>query len=241
VSYSLIEYPEDSIQHWVEPWWIRKPAAAQSTVERWDLIVALVPFLGEIPYRVQELTRKSDRDHTRADFSVAEFGINTTYHKPDLPLAAIPEPQYMFPGKVRPALVIGHIHERIPKAIRDQASWQTRPSYLLAPYFGVEADGNRAGWPLGFVDRIRQAGYPQYFWDHLPPGLPLLKQSGCTSVMRLDQTYPSTRKPAVYVPTGWALSVEAQKVIKDWIRWQIGNSPTPNGPIDEFRKILKEL
>lgn len=232
------DWPEDSIQSLIDPWWIKKPKDTASSIERWDLLVALVPYLGEIPHRVQELTRATDREHTALNCRIDAFKIDTHYSEPDLPSAALPEPQFMFSGKVRPVLVVSHAHPIPNRKIRDSARWQTKPTYLVAPFYGVEADGSRGGWPQRFVDRIRQAAYPQYFWDHLPPGLPRLKPTACTSVLRLDQIFPINREPSTLVHAGWTLSEEARKVIKDWTQWHHENRAVDDGPVHKFRKYL---
>ena len=57
-----------------------------------------------------------------------------------------------------------------PRFTRHSASWQHRRALLVAPYYGVQADGTRAGWNPEFVSRIQRAEYSQYVWDRLPEG-----------------------------------------------------------------------
>lgn len=120
----------------------------------------------------------------------------------------------------------------------------TKPSFLVAPYYGADPDGTRAGFPQEFVSRIRQAFYSQFFWDHLPSGLPHIKHTECSSILRLDQVFPIYRKReedvAAWASTGWTLSCEARKVIDEWIRWGFQGGVQAEGAIDTFRTILKE-
>lgn len=242
----FFEWPDDSIQKASTGWWIRKAATEAARPERWDLLVALVPYFGETPYRLQEISRATDREHTKVDYQVAEYDITATYPKPELPVAAFPEPQYQFSGKVRPVLVVGHVHKCLSGKERGSAKWQTKPTLAVAPYYGAEANGDRGGWPTPFVDRIRRAYYPQYFCDHLPPGLPLAKGGNCTSILRLDHVFPLNRPsreedpPRVFQHTGWTLHPDARGVMEDWLGWLLRGGYLPNKPVHVFKQILSE-
>lgn len=243
------EYPLDAIQSYftneTEQWWVKKPTASIATPERWDLLVSLVPHLGDVPHRAH-LTRIEAENHVNLRAEVTAFHIDR--HRPapetDLPAAAFPDGAFIYGGKVRPALVVSHVHPSPSRAVRGSARTVTKPSFLVAPYYGAEPDGSRAGFPHEFVARIRQAQYSQFFWDQLPTGLPHMKRTECSSILRLDQVFPIYRKReedvAAWATTGWTLAPKARKVLEEWIRWGFQGGVKPEGAIDMFRTILQE-
>jgi hypothetical protein len=62
--------------------------------------------------------------------------------------------------------------------------WQTAPPVLVAPYYGVDEGGKRAGFKSEFVSRIRRCDYPQFMWDKLP-----IRGNTIESILRLDIRY----------------------------------------------------
>ncbi len=247
---AMAEYPEDAIQRLYssagEPWWVQKPKGTQEVVERWDLLVSLVPYLGEVPQRAV-LTRLEPTQHTRLEAKVAPFHIamNKPVQEDDLPAAAFPDGAFIYPGKVRPVLVVGHVHPSPSRTTRGSAKSVTKPVFSVAPYYGADPDSSRAGFPHEFISRIRQAQYAQFFWDHLPSGLPYVGKSECTSVLRMDQVFPIYRTrdqdTAAWAPTGWTLSEQARSVVEEWLLWQIRGGIPADGIIHTFRTILKEM
>lgn len=243
------EYPLDSIQRFftseTSQWWERKAMGNGEVPGRWDLLVSLVPHLGDVPHRAH-LTRVEAEDHGRLQAEVTAFHIDRHKPKPetDLPAAAFPDGAFIYGGKVRPVLVVSHVHPSPSRATRGSARSVTKPSFLVAPYYGADPDGARAGFPHEFVSRIRQAFYSQFFWDQLPSGLPHIKHTECSSILRLDQVFPIYRKReedvAAWTPTGWTLSSDARKIIDEWIRWGFQGGVKSGGVIDIFRSILKE-
>jgi len=247
---AFAEYPADAIQRFCtkegSPWWVPKPKDSTGEVNRWDLLVSMVPHLGDVPHRAH-LTRATATEHSLLNARVSPFHI--AHHKPasegDLPAAAFPDGAFLYGGKVRPVLVVGHIHRSPSSTTRGSARSVTKPSFLVAPYYGADPDGTRAGFPTEFVSRIRQAFYPHFFWDHLPSGLPHLRKTDCTSVLRLDQVFPINRRNdaevAAWAPTGWTLSDQARDVLEEWLQWQLQGGVKAEGQIDTFRTLLKEM
>lgn len=243
------EYPLDTIQRLItnekSTWWVKRPIGTGYEPERWDLLVSLVPHLGDVPHRAH-LTRIEPEVHTKLHADVSAFHID--HHKPkpetDLPAAAFPDGAFIYGGKVRPVLVVSHVHKSPSRATRGSARSVTKPSFVVAPYYGADPDGTRAGFPHEFVSRIRQAQYAQFFWDHLPSGLPHIRHTECSSILRLDQVFPIYRKReddvAAWAATGWTLSAEARKVMEEWMRWEFQGGIVPGAAIDTFRTILKE-
>lgn len=246
----MAEYPQDAIQRLYSsgdsPWWIRKPKSAVEEVERWDLLVSLVPYLGDVPQRAL-FTRAEPTEHTKLEGNVAPFHIDR--HKPvqddDLPAAAFPDGAFIYPGKVRPVVVVGHVHGGPNRATRGSANSVTKPALSVAPYYGADQAGSRAGFPLEFISRIRHAQYAQFFWDHLPSGLPHVGRSECSSVLRMDQIFPIYRNRdkdvAAWSPSGWTLSEQARSVLEEWLFWQVRGGIPSEGIIDTFRTILQEM
>lgn len=243
------EYPLDAIQRFftgeTASWWVKKEKDLLQTPQRWDLLVSLVPHLGDVPHRAH-LTRVAAEDHARIQAEVTAFHIDRHRPKPetDLPVAAFPDGAFIYGGKVRPVLVVSHVHAGPSRATRGSARSVTKPSFLVAPYYGADADGSRAGFPPEFVSRIRQAFYSQFFWDHLPSGLPHIKHTDCSSILRLDQVFPIYRKReddvAAWAPTGWTLSTDARQILDEWLRWGFQGGVKAGGAIDTFRSILEE-
>lgn len=243
------EYPLDAIQSYftseTEQWWVKKPKASEALPERWDLLVSLVPQLGEVPYRAY-LTRLEPENHIHLKAEVTAFHID--HHKPaqdsDLPAAAFPDGAFIYGGKVRPVLVVSHVHQSPNRVLRGSARAVTKPSFLVAPYYGAEPDGTRAGFPHEFITRIRQAHYSQFFWDHLPSGLPNVNRTECSSILRLDQVFPIYRTRevdvAAWASTGWTLAPKARKVLEEWMQWGFQGGVKAEGAINTFRTILRE-
>ncbi len=72
----------------------------------------------------------------------------------------------------------------------------TSQTLLVAPYYGVDLDGMRAGYPPKFVDAVKHTVYPQFFVDMLP-------LSGSDfSMMRFDQIQPVGRHFLNYCQDG---------------------------------------
>ncbi len=121
----------------------------------------------------------------------------------------------------------------IPGGLRTRgARWQTAPTLLVAPYYGVDPDGTRGGWRPEFVQRIRRAEYPQYVWDALPIGGPK------ESVLRLDHAFPVARNPAAFRATEHRLSSDALGVLDEWLTWLVRGTLEANSLLAYIRTQL---
>ena len=246
---AFAQYPEDAIQHYMasekSPWWERRTIRSPEDVNRWDLLVSFVPFLGDVPQRA-EFTRIDSTDHTKLEGKVFPFHIERHKVRDDraLPAAAFPDGAFIYPGKVRPVLVVSHPHKWPNREVRGGSHSVTKPVFSVAPYYGVDQDGSRGGFPDDFLTRIRQAMYPQFFWDHLPSGLPQVGLKDCSSILRFDQIFPVSRivdaKVAGWAPTGYTLSDQARPAMEEWLSWHHTAGYKPKGNINEFLAILKE-
>jgi hypothetical protein len=104
----------------------------------------------------------------------------------------------------------------------------------VAPSYGCDQDGSRAGWDKKFTDRIKMCMYPQYMLDKIPlPGSEW-------SVIRFDQIQPIGRAHQSFITTEHCLSAEGVAVINDWVSWIYTGEVTTDGPIDIFQTFMAE-
>ena len=209
--------PEDSVQFAVDPWWTRDD---RQSPDRGRLLISFVPYPEQEPRRLVVEGRAEPREHERARFRVEPFRIGDRLPPAGLPVAGLPQPageEYLvYRGKFRPVVVVSEGGPDIPGGLRTGgARWQTAPTLLVAPYYGVDPDGTRGGWRPEFVQRIRRAEYPQYVWDALPIGGPK------ESVLRLDHAFPVARNPAAFRATEHRLSSDALGVLDEWLTWLV--------------------
>lgn len=189
------------------------------------------------PHVLTTRGRASATDHQAALFSLEPFNINSPPQQPRLPVAATTHPagerQFVYRGKVRPALVLATEADEIDRQLVSAASrWHTTKTILVAPYYGADQDGTRGGWPPMFVQRIRHAEYPQYMCDRLPIGGPI------ESIMRFDQAQPiGAARPALDV-LPWKLSDEAIDLVDEWLTWYMRRQLPEDGTLHQFRQIV---
>lgn len=158
-----------------------------------------------------------------------------------LPVAAMPlrpnESYLVRRGKTRPVLVVATEGAAVNSEFkRTGSSWQHKPSLLVAPYYGIEADGTRGGWNSQFVERIQQAEYPQYVWDILP-----IATSDYGSILRLDHLMPLGADPANWITTEHQLTDDALTVLDEWIDWHITGTLAADGILTDIRQHLAKL
>jgi hypothetical protein len=121
---------------------------------------------------------------------------------------------------------------QIPKGT---PAWQVLQTVYVAPTFGCDQDGSRAGWDKVFLDRIKACMYPQYMLDKIPvPGSEW-------SVVRFDQIQPISRGHDSFILTEHCLSQEALAVLNDWVSWVHTGEVASNGVIDFFQTAMDEM
>jgi hypothetical protein len=109
------------------------------------------------------------------------------------------------------------------------------PALLVAPYYGVDQNGKRGGWPEAFVRRISRGEYPAYAYDRLPIG-------GCSeSILRVDHIQPVGLHHDSYELTDYELTSEAMAVIDEWITWLVTGSLDPEGILEMLAGELAKL
>jgi hypothetical protein len=233
-------FPDISIQSVMGSWWEPAPAGG---IVKGSLVKPIVPYPDYKPLRMVPEGRGDDpRQHQSARYRLELFqtgqpmtGISA------LPVAGTPlragETYIVRRGKVRPAVVLAIEGTPVSRELRrDQNSWQYKPALLMAPYYGVESDGRRAGWPAEFVHRIQRAEYCQYAWDVLPlPG----NEAG--SILRLDHLFPVAPDPANWQPTGFKLREEALSLLDEWVSWHVTGSLPESTTLGYLRVELARM
>ena len=233
-------FPEASVHNLTGDWWEPAPDAA---VTRGRLLRALVPYPDMKPYRLVPEGRGDEaRQHQRANYRMEEFRIGDPPRSVStLPVAGLPlrdgETYLVRRGKIRPVVVVALPGAQVEgRFTRHSASWQHRRALLVAPYYGVQADGTRAGWNPQFVSRIQRAEYSQYVWDRLPAGgLP----GG--SVLRLDHVFPIGDDPANWTLFDYRLRDDARAILDEWLSWHVSGFLDQGGMLEFARAELAKL
>lgn len=213
--------PDDSLQSVVGNWWIEDQT---SEVRRGRLLWAYVPHVDQDPMTLIPVGREDPHEHRTATVRLQPLRVGAIHQKSTLPVAALPEYEgevrTVYRAKIRPVLVLSEGGVDVPRELRTGAAkWQTAPTLLVAPYYGVSS-GPRAGWRPDFVTRIRRCEYPQTLWDRLPLG----KVS--ESILRLEHLQPIGRSQNAYEWTKYQLSDDALALVDQYLTWLLtGNLP----------------
>ncbi|WP_437333524.1 hypothetical protein [Sorangium sp. So ce394] len=137
-------------------------------------------------------------------------------------------------AKLRPAIVVS-VEPPVVSAPVGAPEWQVSQTVYVAPAYGCDQDGSRAGWNPEFLKRIKMCMYPQYMLDRLPlPGSEL-------SVVRFDQVQPMARSHKSIIPTDYRLSDEAVSLIHDWMMWVYTGEVQVDSVLDIFQTEMKEM
>lgn len=232
-------YPTDCIQGFIGgQWWEETP---NNTKERWRLGKALVRHVSAEAYEIIPKGRNKATEHSTADIEICRLDVSK---RPpamtDLPLAGMPVYQgeriAVQRAKFRPVLILATPGCTIEKSIREGLCRSIHcPTYIVAPFYGADQDGTRAGLSPEFVSRIKQFRYSQFFWDSLPIGGP----NG--SLLRFDQIQPIEPDLAAWVSTPFKLSEDAALILEDHLRWHITQTqPIVDSLIAYFRQAIQD-
>ncbi len=181
-------FPEDSLQSLILPseWWIKNE---HSMLCRGSLIFPFVPHVDQVPYIFEPIGRTEATEHNSAIVRVSPLKVNQPLQQLNLPVAAMPlhekEVWAAYRAKKRPCLVFSSDGNKVEKILtRGKPNHATAPTFLAAPYYGIDKNVKRAGYNPEFVEMVRHCQFPQFHWDKLPfPG-------GEESILRLDQLQP---------------------------------------------------
>lgn len=231
-------YPDDTIQALTDEWWV--PVSGRNLcVGR--LLQALILHVDQIPKKLTLESRSEPTEHTRARYYMEPFHASAPRAAPRLPVAAMPQRRgelYVASrAKMRPVVVLGMGGPAVRSADNPgKPPWQTSPTVLVAPYYGVtEGENGRAGWHPDFVARIKKCEYPQYLWDRVPVG------STEESILRLDHLQAIGRHHQSYKLTDYRLSEDALMLVEDWLSWLRSGDLAEDSFLYAFRKELLEL
>lgn len=233
-------YPDDCIQSLVDPqgWWIPNP---ENRVVKGALVRAFVPHIDQTPYTFAMKGRTQSTEHDRADIVVSPLKVDQPLKQLDLPVAAMPlykgEVWGAYRAKKRPCLVVkGSSSVVDPDLTRGMPKSSSAPTMLVAPYYGADRDGSRAGYSPAFVGRIKHCEYPQFMWDQLP-----IEGATEASILRLDQLQPIGTHYHSYQLSPFKMSDSAFEIIENLLQWLIFGKLPKESDVLTFQDLMKEV
>lgn len=213
-------FPDDCVQSIIGSanWWAKNK---EQELCRGALIFAFAPHVDQVPYTFEPVGRTDANRHDSAILRVSPLSVNQPLKKTDLPVAAMPlldgEVWAAYRAKKRPCLVIGSNNPAVDQALtKGTPKNSTAPTVLVAPYYGVDRDGRRAGYKPEFVERVRHCEYPQFVWDRLP-----ITGGPDESILRLDHLQPIGAHHNSYKISEFKLSDGALEIIDELVHWLI--------------------
>lgn len=221
------------------PWWTVNKS---KDLIQGRLLKAFVPHTDLIPNILVPESRGEATVHDRINYRIEAFDIANPPSKPKLPVAALQdfpgERKFVYRAKTRPVIVVSLGGPDVPKALSPgtKPRWQTRPTMLIAPYYGSEATELRAGWHGALVERIQRCEYPQFMWERLPINTPPRE-----SILKFDQIQPLGNHYKSYEVTDYVLSDNALEVLNDWLMWLIRNEMPQDSYLYEIRESLLKI
>jgi len=230
-------YPDDSLQSLIQPsdWWVRNE---NKKICRGALIFSFAPHVDQIPYTFEPMGRTQATEHRSATVSVSPLKVDQPLKQISLPVAAMTlheqEVWAAYRAKKRPCLVFASESISVEKELtRGKPKHATAPTFLAAPFYGVNQNGKRAGYSPEFVERVRHCEYPQFHWDKLPI-------SGADeSILRLDHLQPFGAHYDSYKISDYRLSADAMDILDDMLRWLIWGGLTRESILLDYRKIIE--
>lgn len=234
-------YPDESLQGIIEPednWW-EECIGAQ--FKRGRLVKAYLPYVNQNPLTLIPIERGDDpRQHKNITVRLEPLAIKNVMRYPDLPIAALPqrdqEIRTVYLAKKRPALILSSGGPKLERRFtKDKPSWQTDPTVLVAPYYGITEGYKRAGFSSEFVARVRACEYPQFLWDKLP----IDKKE--ESIMRLDHMQPVGRHEDSIEFSNYCLSEVALSHLDEWLEWLLSGNLGVNTKLCEIRDFLLSM
>jgi len=232
-------FPNDSVQSIISPslWW---EETETKTLERGCLVYAFIPHVDQVPYTIRPVGRLQPEQHGSAKLDIAPLRMKNSRKKEDLPVAAMAihdsELWVAYRAKKRPCLVLGNNVSSVDNKLRrGMPKKLTAPTVIVAPYYGVDKDGTRAGYNPELVERIRHAEYPQFFWDKLPIYGPK------ESILRLDHIQPVGTLSSSYELAQYKLSENAMELMDDLLQWLIWGGVPADSLILDYRKGIESI
>lgn len=152
-------------------------------------------------------------------FEISALRVVESPKHSQLPVAALPvfrnEQNLVYRAKRRPLLILGNAADEIPRSVtQGKPRYQTSPTYLVAPYYGVdEGTDRRSGYPQTLINRVMQCEYPQLFWDKLPLA------GADESLLRFDHIQPISTLHSTVEFFEYRLSDIALDLVNQYFRW----------------------
>ena len=157
---SIPTYPDDAIQSSILPsdWWVKDSACDHKTGR---LVWAFIPHVDQLPYVILPEGRQSPTEHKVFKAVLAPLDIKRPDKRTKQPIAVMPcnvgEYRVVYRAKRRPAIIVAEKGIPVPDKLRaGKPKWQTAPTVLVAPFYGGEQDGKRAGFNPVFMERVRK-------------------------------------------------------------------------------------
>lgn len=230
-------FPDDCLQSIIHPsaWWIKNDS---KKLCRGALIYSFTPHVDQIPYSFEPIGRKTPTEHNAATVRVTPVKVDQALKQTSLPVAAMTlhdnEVWAAYRAKKRPCLVFSSDSIPVDNAlIRGKPKSATAPTFLAAPYYGVDQNGKRAGYSAEFVERVRHCEYSQFHWDQLPI-------SGAKeSILRLDHLQPFGMHHDAYKITDYMLSQDAMDLLDDLLKWMIWGGIAQDSMLLDYRQLIE--
>jgi len=230
----ILTYPDISIQSIVSAtnWWLKDEG---KTYRKGRLIFAFLPHVHQVPYTAIPIGREEPTLHKTCKLRIEPLSIKKKHPTIPLPVAGMPTYQNevwtFYRAKRRPALIVSEGWLKVERKLRaGYPKSQTKPTLLVAPYYGAHGEGKRAGVKKEFLERIRRCEYPQLMSDLLPiPG-------GEESILRFDHIQPIGKHHDSLELSPFYLGDDAVEVIDEWITWVTTGKLIKDGWLDQTRK-----
>lgn len=228
-------YPEKTIQYYFDPWWEKDN---NNEVCRGSLIKTFLPHVDQITQQFILKGRTEATKHNEANFHIKPFNIRQRRDKATLPVAAFPlydgEIYTIHRSKSRYAIVLSCGGIKVSEELRiKHPKWQTAHKLIVAPYYGVKNTNKRAGFSNMLVNRIKEAWYPQFFWDKLPTS-----NTNNESIMKLNHLQPAGEHYQTYEKTGFKLSKQALNIIDIWLDWFLNGALIKDSDLFDFKQLM---
>lgn len=233
-----MKFPDDSIQSLVasSSWWQQTDSPS---IDRGFLIKAFIPHVDQTPNTIEPVGRQEANIHSKAIVKIRPLDIQAPRKREDLPVAAMTlyqnEIWTVYRAKLRPCLVLGKTYNMVPQEVKlGQPKRNTAPTLLVAPYYGADRDGSRAGYNPEFIERVRHIRYPQFFIDMLPIGGPK------ESLLRFDHLQPIGAHYDSIRKTGYCLNEGALEILDELVELYLFDRVKDGSGVHEFIDLISE-
>ena len=131
--------------------------------------------------------------------------------------------------------MIGSVSPSVDRALtKGKPKRSTAPTILIAPFYGVKQDGQRAGYTPQLIEQVRHCEYPQFLWDKLPP-------DNEESLLRLDHLQPIGTGRGSYILTEYRLGRDALEIVDELFQWLIWDRLPEDSLIAMFQKEIASI